>query len=566
MKRTFYLSLLASLFIPVISRAQTFSFAESFGGPGIDVSYTMVMDSSGYLYLTGQFNGTADLDPGAGVFNLTSAGGYDIFIIKLDSLGNFIWAKSFGGALFEKDPYVTNDTSGNFYISGSFEGTADFDPGSNVINLTSAGDFDIFVTKFDTAGNLLWVSSMGGTLEDRSIGISVDHAGNSYITGQFSGTCDFDPSPSAYLLTAPGQWTDAYIEKLDPAGNMVWAYQLGNTNGEAGHAITCDSAGNTFCTGMFAGTLDFDPGTGVYNITGPGTYFSMYILKLDPAGNFVWARAIGGNDTNQPSNISLDHSGNILLCGFYDGTCDFDPGTSTSNLSSPGDFDIFVLKLDPAGNFQWAVAYNGSQQTDKPTRVHCDRYNNVYTTGHFEGTADFDPGVGAYNLTAAGGIDIFIARLTANGTFIDAYRMGGTDYDQGGSLVITSGDRVYSTGTFGMSGDFDPTTGVFTLTSAGSVDSYIQKMVLPFSNNGGIGDGLSEEEVHIFPNPTNGNVTISVPLKSCTLEIFSMLGEMVLEREMHGQQVVDLSSLGKGAFLIRIASEKGSLTKKIIKE
>jgi hypothetical protein len=179
------LFLLAALTLLVVMGAQAadgdFVWAKAMGGTGPDWGDGMAVDSAGNVYTTGFFEGTVDFDPGAGVFNLTSAGGYDIFVSKLDSTGNFVWAKCMGGTNGDYGTGIAVDSAGNVYTTGDFTGTADFDPGAVVFNLTSAGGYDIFVSKLDSTGNALWAKRMGGTGDDYGTGIAVDSAGNVHM-------------------------------------------------------------------------------------------------------------------------------------------------------------------------------------------------------------------------------------------------------------------------------------------------------------------------------------------------------------------------------------------------
>ena len=131
-----------------ILNAQQFEWAKSFGGTSADYSIDIITDASGNVYTAGSFQGTIDFDPGAGVFNLTSNGGSDAFVQKMDALGNFLWAKFFGGTSDEEAYSIITDASGNVYTTGVFQGTVDFDPGVGTFNITSNGDFDGFVQKW----------------------------------------------------------------------------------------------------------------------------------------------------------------------------------------------------------------------------------------------------------------------------------------------------------------------------------------------------------------------------------------------------------------------------------
>ncbi|MFH0865376.1 MAG: SBBP repeat-containing protein [Bacteroidota bacterium] len=163
-----------------------------------DRGYSLTLDASGNVYTTGFF-GTADFDPGADTFNLTSVGG-DIFISKIDSSGNFVWAEQMGGSDFDYGTSIAVDASGNVYTTGLFRGAADFDPGADTFKLTSAGVEDIFISKLNSSGNFIWAKQIDGTNLNYGPCIAIDTFGNVYTTGPFHDTADFDPGAGVYNL------------------------------------------------------------------------------------------------------------------------------------------------------------------------------------------------------------------------------------------------------------------------------------------------------------------------------------------------------------------------------
>ncbi len=452
--------------------AQT--FAKSMGSALAEAGLSVAVDASGNVYSAGYFNGTVDFDPGAGITNLVSAGAEDIFIVKLDAAGNFLWAKSMGGAGNEYAQSVAADAAGNIYTTGYFNGTADFDPGAGIINYTSAGNTDIFISKLDADGNFIWAKSMGGTGVELSQSLAVDASGNIYTTGYFESTVDFDPGAGiANLVSAGG--SDIFISKLDGAGNYVWAKRTGGTGIDVGNLITVD-AGNVYTTGYFYSTVDFNPGAGVSNLVSAGGS-DIFICKLDAAGNFVWAKNMGGSINDISYSIAVDGSGNVYSTGYFQATADFDPGAATATLTSAGSFDIFISKLDVAGNYVWAKNMSGAS-TEAGNSIAVDVSGNVYATGYFQATADFDPGAGTANLTSAGNTDIFILKIDAAGNYVWAKNIGGSAADIANAIALDGVGNVYTTGHFQASADFDPGAGTITLTSLGGNDIFVCKLDL----------------------------------------------------------------------------------------
>ncbi|HJP25320.1 MAG TPA: SBBP repeat-containing protein, partial [Acidimicrobiales bacterium] len=214
-------------FVSKLDSSGNYVWAKSFGGIGKDYGYSVAVDSSGNVYITGRFEGHAnenhivDLDPGSGTTNVTHNGNGDVFVSKLDSSGDLVWAKSFGGSGTDYGHSVAVDSSGNVYTTGYFNDTVDFDPGAGTTNLTSNGSSDVFVSKLDSSGNYVWAKNLGGTGLDYGYSVAVDSSGNVYTTGGFRGTVDFDPGSGTANLTAVG--TEAFVSKLDSSGNYVWA-------------------------------------------------------------------------------------------------------------------------------------------------------------------------------------------------------------------------------------------------------------------------------------------------------------------------------------------------------
>ncbi|MDB5191577.1 MAG: hypothetical protein JWQ96_1140 [Segetibacter sp.] len=450
-------------------------WAKNMGSTTADNGLSVAVDASGNVFTTGYFTGTTDFDPGAGTTNLTSSGEGDGFISKLNASGNFVWAIRFGSNEDDRGQSITVDASGNVYLTGYFSGTVDFDPGAGVTNLSTSSGYEIFVLKLDGAGNLTWAKKMGDDFGyDYGRGIAVDGSGNVYTTGQFNGPeADFNPGAATFNLASNNGSDDVFVSKLDATGNFVWAVAFGSPDFDRGTSIGVDASGNVYTTGFFSTTADFDPGAGTSNLTSAGSS-DVFISKLSSAGTFVWARRMGGTGGDVSNDLALDASGNVHTTGYFLGTVDFDPNAGTANLTAAGNADIFVSKLDAAGNYVWAKNLGGTS-FDNGNSIALDGSGNVYTTGGFSGTADFDPGAGTTSLTSAGSADIFISKLTAAGNFVTAVRMGGTSSEGGNQIIVDASSNIYITGDLQGTADFDPNAGVVNVTSNGEIDIHVAK-------------------------------------------------------------------------------------------
>ena len=445
---------------------------------------SIIYDNSGNSLITGTFYGPAvDFDPGPGTFSLSSMGGNnsnDLFILKLNPNGDFLWAKSIDingyysySSTGANNSSIAVDSSGNIFITGNFMGNnVDFDPGPGIYNLSAPFDHNIFILKLDPNGNFLWAKSMGSNYSDLGNSIAVDNFGNSYTTGEFEQTVDFDPGLGTFILSVNGGSSgrsDIFILKLDPNGNFIWAKQIGGSDGDAGFSITIDNSGDILTTGSFYGNVDFNPGSGLNPLYADGLE-DVFILKLDPNGNFIWAKNMGGSHVFNESSFSIttDNLRSVYTTGYFYGTADFDPGAGTFNLTSNGENDIFISKLDANGNFVWVKQIGGST-FDYGISITIDNSGNVNTAGSINGNVDLDPGAGTYNLGSGGA---FISKLNVAGDFVSANLMNGSKIY---SLAIDSFNNIYTTGWATSNTDFDPDTGVYYVPLL-SNDIFIKKV------------------------------------------------------------------------------------------
>ncbi len=411
------------IYISKLDPNGNFLWAKAMGSfSGAEYGQDIAIDNSNNIYVTGTFMYTVDFDPGPGVYNLATTGGKDIFTMKLDANGNFIWAKKMGGTSDDYGISITLDNWGNVHTLARFTGIGDFDPGAGTFNLTSNGSWDVIMSKLDSSGNFIWAKQLGGTGFDQGSDMMFDPAGNIFMTGAFVATVDFDPGPGTYNLTAVSG-AALYVLKLDVNGNFVWARAMGSTgggsSGASGRGISLDDSGSIYTSGEFKGTVDFDPGPGVFNQTVPGGGFGsangIFISKLDSAGNFVWAKKMGGataNDFGGVGSLVIDTVGSLYIGGYYGGTFDFDSGPGSFNITSSGgtQIDPFITKLTSSGNLEWVRSFGGPN-ADALYSMTADGNGNIYSTGYFGDTCDFDPSPDSVVLDAGGISDIYVHKL-----------------------------------------------------------------------------------------------------------------------------------------------------------
>ena len=387
---------------------------------------------------------------------------------------NFAWVKHFPGTSTSGGQEIAIDAAGNIYSTGSFTGTHDFDPGPGVYNLTQPSGNGVYISKLDPNGNFIWAKQFT-TWNAKPYSITVDPAGNVYTTGFYQQVADFDPGPGVFNLNTFSTGSDVFVSKLDNNGNFIWAKRLGGNGNfySEGHCVQVDQSGNVYTTGIFNGTLDFDPGPSTFSITSFGLE-DMFVSKLDVNGDFVWAKRVGGTSYDYGQSLVIDNSGNTFVTGTFASTADFDPGPAVYNVTAFGSADIFVLKLDPSGNFAWVKQIGGALDENSYSIV-LDPSGNIYTTGYFRSTTDFDPGPANYSLTPNGNIDIFLSKLDNTGNFLWAKAFGGPGYDRGFSVINDPSGNIYLTGDFQNTVDVDPGPAILNFTSNGGSDVFVVK-------------------------------------------------------------------------------------------
>lgn len=444
-------------------------------------SYNEVLETSadtfGNIYTTGYFTDSIEMDTANGGKYFTSAGDYDIFVSMQNKYGDLIWTAHFGNWGFDAGVGIYVDPGQNVYVTGTFEDTVDFDPDTGVTNLVANGYYDAFIVKLDKNGKLVWAKSVGGTGYDIGFGITADKSGNVIATGFFEETADFDPGSSTYNFTAGG-YEDGFVVKLSSSGAFTWADQFTGYNGTetcTGRTIKTDANGNIFIAGAFNDTYDFNPGSGTSNLASNGND-DIYIVKLTSTGGFSFAKQIGGTGAESAEKITLDNSGSIVLVGTFSDVVDFNPGSSTFNLTAVDLLDAYVLKLDANGNYTWAKKVGGLND-DYAYSVAMDASNNYYIVTSFSGTVDFDPGASTKNLVGFGDQDMVLLTLNSSGVYQNTLQFGGKNaYVYGGHISITKSGDIFVAGAFNGKVDFDPSSDSSWHSAIDRLSVYIMKL------------------------------------------------------------------------------------------
>jgi hypothetical protein len=442
--RSFLIVCIISVINSNFIHAQSFDWVKGISSSvGSVAGGSVTVDVAGNSYVTGNFYGTTTF----GSLQLTSFGNSDIFVAKYDPAGTCLWVKQAGSSDADAGYSISLDLNGNIYVTGYFSGTAAF--GS--IQLTSVAGYDVFIAKYDAAGNCIWAKSAGSIYNDWGYTIAVDASGNSYLTGRFNGSITF----GTINLTGFGSWY-IFIAKYDTKGNCIWAQVAGGAGTDEGYGLALDAKGRSYITGRFSGNATF----GTFLLSSYGGY-DIFTAKYDTNGICLWAKKAGSINADRGMNISVDANENSYVTGWFKGTVTFD----TIQLPGIGNNDIFVAKYDTYGNCIWAKQMGGIND-DAGNAISVDQFGNSFTTGLFQGPGTF----GTYQLSGFKNQDVFITHYDSKGNCIWAQQAGGLVNDYGNGITTDASGNCFVTGVFQDSATF----GTIKLYGGGA---FISKMI-----------------------------------------------------------------------------------------
>jgi hypothetical protein len=424
-------------------------WARTLNGKANESAADIAVDGIGNVYVAGTFTGALDFNPDPqATASASAAAGGSAFVWKLDYNGNFFLARTVNGTSSASGLAV--DTRGNILVAGLFKGSADFNPSPTVTEelTTENEDGAMFAWKLDRTGTLGYARAFHTTADIEPSVVFLDGNGNGYVSGRFTGTADLDPSTTSKSLVAAGSVWTPFVTKLGFAGNFVWGKSLRTVSAVSGisNAITgmsVDGIGNVYAAGTFAGTADFDPGTGTSNLTSTGNSADGFAWKLDASGALVYARRFGGAGAETLTDLGLDKAGNVYLTGTFTGVADFDPGTGIANLGSgSGAADTYVLKLSPTGNLVYTRSLGGAWSTTRATGIFADGAGNMYLTGGFSGKADFEPSNLNYALGGGAGSGFIVKLWPPASAAPKPNNLPPTKISAGGPYTIKEGEGL----------------------------------------------------------------------------------------------------------------------------
>lgn len=477
-----------------------FLWAKSIGDQFNDLARAVTTDASGNIYVTGIFDGTVDFDPGPSSYTLSSSGPGNGFVLKLDPLGNFLWARAFASSSQNEGTRLITDAAGNVWITGYFSGTANFNAGgSSVQNLTAKGATDAFLVCFDAAGNFLFARNFGNA-QSNAFGksVTVNQNGHGILLVEFTNQCDADPDANSVVTHTSHGYSDLLIITLNSSGNYQTSFSVGGLYHEFGFEITTNNAGDIFVGGSFYSfQMDFDPGPAQVNLTNKGG-LDGFVVKYNANGQFLQVWQFGSTGDDETNGVKIDNNGNVIIHGWFENVMDLNPGPAVQNAASIGAHDAFVVALNPSGNYLKSFTYGGA--------YFCD---NAYC-----GTSD----------------DMIYLATNGNGMLY--------------CTAASSGTNV----TF-----FPNTPQQIVTTSAGAYDIFNFKIQFNLTTSL-IPTDIGELEITVFPQPCTNRLNIRISGDCKSLEIIDITGKGVryIPAAGYSRMSLDVSDLNEGIYLLRL--------------
>ena len=540
-------------------------------------------------------------------------------IITVAQTPDWLWAKSAGGSTSDEPYAVATDASGNVYIAGYFWSSS-ITFGS--FTLTNSGTaYDLFLVKYDNAGNVLWAKSVGqGNGLDVAFSVTTDAAGSIYLAGYFTssylvfgadtitnsnaGASDlflvkynntgnvlwaksaggnFDDEAYSVTAEAGGNiliaggfyssslifgsdtltnssaGTDMFLVKYDNAGSVLWAKSSGGSNNDEAYSVTADAGGNIVVAGYFISpTITF----GSFTLTNVGAnYRDMFLVKYDNAGSVVWAKRAGGSSGEFANSLTSDAGGNIYVAGHF-GSDTLIFGTDT--LTNAGNYDMFLAKYDNSGNVVWAKSAGGSP-VDEAHSVTTDVGGNIYVTGYFNSSMII---FGSDTLLNSVLSDMFLVKYDNAGNVIWAKSEGGNGLDEALAITTDASGNIYMTGRFSSNSLLFSS---FTLMNVGDYDIFLAKLS---SSIIGIESIDNKKGIIVYPNPASGTFNLSLSYfqdSPVQIDMFNILGKRIYAEKINVNQneqfiEINLGKLSAGIYIVQVKAGTEQFSKKLVIE
>ncbi len=568
MKRIFFVNCLAGCLLLSLTSTASGQYLSQISSFSTVVNNDVAIDSAGNAYVTGAISGSTDFHPSGTTatenFSLSSIGLKDIFIAKYSDTGEPLWGFSIGGiaggpGLDDEGVAIAVSPAGNVFVTGYFQGTADFDPGDGVAEVTSNGFRDVFMASYTADGNFRWARGFGGTADDRGHDVGLHENNAVFFTGFFRETGTLSSGQDA--LTSAGE-EDGFLISMDQDAGLNWLFNYGDFSVDKGNRVAADGAGNVYLLGVFSRDASFDPAGSADPLSSLSGSQDGVLASYTPAGDFRWAIPIGGALLDGTTGLAVDAEGHAYLTGFFLGSVDFAPRNGPVERTSIGR-DIYIARYTSTGTLDW-VHPLGSGFAEG-SNIDVNDNGDVLFSGFFTGEIFPNP-LSTLRLTSNGEQDILLASYNADGTFQWATNVGGPLAEIPSGVAVSPNGDAYLAGYFEDEVDFDAGLDTLLIASAGSFDGFVAQ----FTPSGSISVAnepiptLAGAELHAYPNPAANRVNLKVTSARTGaghVEIVDVLGRVVVRRGYTGwagvSQTLDLpvAQLPAGVYMVRLDNQ-----------
>lgn len=507
-------SVLLLLFCMMGLKSQTpnFAWAKNATGTASDEIFDMATDKSGNIYVVGYYT-SAKLT--VGTFTLNNADGSgsstDAFLIKYNSAGTPLWTKTIGGSGTEKAYGVTVDKYGSVYMTGFYQ-TSTLTIGASTFS--NSGLSDIFIVKYDSLGNQLWARKEGGNGNDVGKSLTADTLGNLYLGANFGGTLAIGTNTYSAILT------HLLLAKYNSAsGALIWSKTTASNGSDQTFHIASDKSGNVFATGYYSSGNCVIGTTTLTNVSSN----DMYTLKIDPSGNYLWAKSVTGNYSKEGLRVAPDKNGDVIVAAHFSGTV-VTAGTQTiTNAGGTIQDDILILKYDANGILQWNKVFGGNSY-EYPYGMTLDTASNIYITGY---TQSASVKFGTFTLTTISG-NLYMAKLDPSGNAIWGKSVAGQPSwgDYGYACASDRNSNIYFGGSY-RSHPISLTP--FNLNNTDASHNTYDLFITKLGTVTGVEELSQTFNANVYPNPVQDKLIVRLKdaNETCLIQLHDMSGKSV---------------------------------------
>jgi hypothetical protein len=443
-KTVFFILVMGCLHIAAQPSVQ---WSQQISGKGHQWISDVVADASGNIYVAGDFQDTCIFYQYPEAVKLIPKGGDGLFVAKYTAQGKLMWIKQLGGEGDIEAGKLVLDPFGNIYFSGSFTPTLFVvdDPGVATI-ICREGKNNTYICKLTGEGKVLWLKHFQSEYHNDPGDMAIDTKGNLVCMGRFETMVDLDPGEGVKICKISRyersyEWPNAsgfevFVVKLDCSGNLLWSHHLAATGDCFGYGVEVDANDQVYCTGTYDGNLFIYDQPHISALPSNSSN-SSFVLKMDAMGKIRWNRSLATADVDLwADDMLIDADGNIYLQGIFRNDATFSSKMYKGYINSNGDLDFFLCCLNKYGEVMWVKQFGG-EESDHCNDFCLDDQSNIYLSGHFYKSVDFDPGVNQHIETAKNGENLFVLKLDKRGDFQWVYTAGGQGKGQVWSYALS---------------------------------------------------------------------------------------------------------------------------------